>query len=299
MGAVVAEVLAEDILVNQNNDLDKIRAANPKASQEELLQIYEEHVSEKIKLIKIETAAIGLLSGADVQAAYDAGVNAIENNSLRLIMALANLLLTAQEVADTIDKTVVKLEDADDKTAGNPEGAEVNVTGQEVVFDIIQEQAGEMAIGLGLGAVGKVVKKTVKTLKSIGKNKELAKKIVEQKKLEKIHVLYEKKHPTKPSYIGRTSGKGDVKDKEAVKSLVKRRDANHHKNAEGFKPAEPIVASKNPDAIRGLEQIKITEQGGAFKKGGTSSNAINSISDKNPKMQKYLDAANKLQKGGE
>jgi hypothetical protein len=80
-------------------------------------------------------------------------------------------------------------------------------------------------------------------------------------------------------------------DKEELHNLFN--DANHHMSKQGFKPAEPLVASKNPKTGRGWEQIKIDKMGGAKSKGGTSNNKINSIGDKNPKKQEYLKAAKK------
>ena len=44
------------------------------------------------------------------------------------------------------------------------------------------------------------------------------------------------------------------------------------------------------DAIRGREQLGIEYCGGARSQGGTSGNAINSISPKNPNAEKYRKA---------
>lgn len=44
-------------------------------------------------------------------------------------------------------------------------------------------------------------------------------------------------------------------------------------------------------AARGREQQLIESNGGAKSKGGTSGNAINSISPTNPKKQQYMNAA--------
>ena len=114
----------------------------------------------------------------------------------------------------------------------------------------------------------------------------------------KIHVLYEK--PSKngaPSYIGRTSGETDFGSREDIKKILETRDRNHHMNEKGFGDAEPLKASESYDVIRGLEQINIDKLGGAKSMGGTSSNAINSISKTNPKRDQYLDAAKKATKG--
>jgi hypothetical protein len=54
------------------------------------------------------------------------------------------------------------------------------------------------------------------------------------------------------------------------------------------------VISEDSSVIRGLEQIHIDLQGGAQSMGGTSSNAINSIAQANPKLEQYLEAAKKV-----
>ena len=65
----------------------------------------------------------------------------------------------------------------------------------------------------------------------------------------------------------------------------------HHKNAEGFGPAVLDKSSKNPNAIRGREQQYIEAHGGAKSTGGTSGNAINGVSRKNPNAERYRKAA--------
>ena len=85
-------------------------------------------------------------------------------------------------------------------------------------------------------------------------------------------------------YSGRASGKGSPQD------VVKKRDANHHKNSEGYGPAVLDKSSTNSDAIRGQEQYLIDANGGAKSQGGSSGNAINGISNTNPKKQIYEEA---------
>lgn len=107
-------------------------------------------------------------------------------------------------------------------------------------------------------------------------------------KLKKLYVTYTKTNKkTGEVYSGRTSGTGDAAD------ILKKRDGNHHKNSDGFGPAEVDKVSDNKSAIRGREQQLIDANGGSKSQGGTSGNAINGISDKNPKKQGYIDAANK------
>ncbi|CAO5682720.1 MAG: hypothetical protein HEEMFOPI_01765 [Holosporales bacterium] len=59
--------------------------------------------------------------------------------------------------------------------------------------------------------------------------------------------------------------------------------------------AQDLAVSEDPAVIRGLEQLEIERRGGAQSQGGTSSNAINSISVSNPKRDGYLDAAQQFE----
>ena len=104
-------------------------------------------------------------------------------------------------------------------------------------------------------------------------------------KLKRIFLTYTKQHKIKPKvYSGRCSGFG-----HPIKILAKR-DSSHHMNKDGFHPADIDKYSYNSDAIRGREQELIEYYGGAKSEGGTSANAINTISKRNKKRKKYLDA---------
>lgn len=103
----------------------------------------------------------------------------------------------------------------------------------------------------------------------------------------KTFQTYTKEHPTEGTYSGKTSGKGTPEQN------VAKRDANHHMNEKGYGPAKLDKSSSNPDAIRGREQQNIKSSGGAKSEGGTSGNAINSVSPKNLKAAKYEAAAKK------
>lgn len=92
-------------------------------------------------------------------------------------------------------------------------------------------------------------------------------------------------------YVGKTSGY------KTPQENVKARDRNHHKNSDGYGPAEMVNTSTNGDAIRGQEQRLIDKYGGAKSTGGTSSNAINGVSPSNPNAEKYKKAA--IQEFGE
>jgi hypothetical protein len=102
----------------------------------------------------------------------------------------------------------------------------------------------------------------------------------------RTYQTYTKTHPaTGQVYVGRTSGTGTPFEN------VAERDRNHHKNAEGFSPADLDRSSTNKDAIRGREQQLIDANGGP--RSPKSGNSINSISERNPRRQHYLDAAKK------
>ena len=97
----------------------------------------------------------------------------------------------------------------------------------------------------------------------------------------------EAKDPTKHGdYSGKTSGT------KTPEENIAKRDQGHHMN-KTHGPAKLDKSSSNPDAIRGREQQNIKSKGGAISEGGTSGNAINGVSPKNPNKQRYQDAANK------
>lgn len=104
----------------------------------------------------------------------------------------------------------------------------------------------------------------------------------------KTHQTYTKTNPkTGEVYSGRTSGTGTPEENVAA------RDAGHHMNEQGYGPAEVDKSSTNANSIRGREQQLIDQNGGAQSQGGTSGNAINGVSDTNPKADVYKGAAEK------
>jgi len=106
----------------------------------------------------------------------------------------------------------------------------------------------------------------------------------------RLYLTYIKRnYQTGEIYSGRTSGFGNDPDK-----ILGKRDKDHHRNEEGFAPADLDKVSTDADAIRGREQQLIDEHGGAKSSGGTSGNIINAISLRNKKRNKYLAAALKL-----
>jgi hypothetical protein len=102
----------------------------------------------------------------------------------------------------------------------------------------------------------------------------------------KTYQTYTKPNPeTGEVYSGRTTG--------TPEGNVAARDAGHHMNEKGFKPAKLDKSSSNPNAIRGREQQLIKKHGGAKSEGGTSGNAINGVSPRNRQANTYRQAAEK------
>jgi hypothetical protein len=134
---------------------------------------------------------------------------------------------------------------------------------------------------------GAVLAGGTRTILNSAKSK-VVEKVTETTKGEKTHQTYTKTNKeTKETYSGRTSGKGTPKEN------VAKRDGNHHKNKDGFGPAKLDKSSTNKNAIRGREQELIKNNGGAKSEGGTSGNAINGVSPKNPNAKVYENASKK------
>ena len=116
--------------------------------------------------------------------------------------------------------------------------------------------------------------------------------------LNKLYVTYiKRKKLTEEIYSGRASGNYDDETDNMVQeglNILATRDRNHHKNKEGFEPAEIDNISQDSDATRGREQMLIDYHGGAKSTGGNSGNQINGISAKNENRDKYLDTAKKI-----
>jgi hypothetical protein len=104
----------------------------------------------------------------------------------------------------------------------------------------------------------------------------------------RTYQTYTKVNPeTSEVYSGRTSGTGTPEQNVAA------RDQSHQQNANGFGPAQLDKSSSNAVAIRGREQQLIEANGGARSQGGTSGNAINGVSPRNPKARVYKREAKK------
>ncbi|MGY2224957.1 RHS repeat domain-containing protein [Pseudomonas gingeri] len=154
---------------------------------------------------------------------------------------------------------------------------------------------GAAAVDVGLSAVGVVspvpaAGEALKIARAAEHSIEVAKTASAAEKAlqgEKTYQVYVKQNlATGEVYTGRTSGFGLPLDN------IARRDLNHHKNSE-FGPADLLFSTGSKDAARGVEQINMWLMGGAKSMGGTSGNAINGISAKNPNLLRYLDAAKK------
>lgn len=113
----------------------------------------------------------------------------------------------------------------------------------------------------------------------------------------RLFVTYIKENEeTGEIYSGRASGLVSEEEVNGVsaRDILAKRDASHHKNQDGFQRAEIDVYSEDSDATRGREQMLIDFYGGAKSLGGVSGNAINGISSRNEKREKYLNAAKKI-----
>lgn len=113
----------------------------------------------------------------------------------------------------------------------------------------------------------------------------------------RLHLTYTKENQyTGEVYSGRASGLVTEEDinEGGARSILSKRDSSHHKNEDGFDRAQIDLYSENSDAIRGREQELIEHFGGAKSEGGTSGNALNSISRRNEKREQYLNAAKKI-----
>jgi RHS repeat-associated protein len=141
-------------------------------------------------------------------------------------------------------------------------------------------------VAAGLSLASEALPVSVNDLKDVGKAVGLVEKTAGRtSNAKKTYQTYTKYNPTtRETYVGRTSGTGTPLEN------VAKRDKNHHKNKEGFGPAKLDKSSDNPDAIRGQEQYRIDQFGGAKSQGGTSGNAINGVSPHNPKAQQYEEA---------
>ncbi|WP_010304026.1 hypothetical protein [Candidatus Odyssella thessalonicensis] len=112
----------------------------------------------------------------------------------------------------------------------------------------------------------------------------------------KFYFTYTKYKPkTGQTYSGRGSGVGDPNNPYDVQRALERRDARHHKNAEGYGRAKLDKVSTNPDSIRGREQIQMDSFGGAQSTGGTSGNSINGIRKNHPKKDIFMQAGSTLE----
>lgn len=104
----------------------------------------------------------------------------------------------------------------------------------------------------------------------------------------KTFQTYTRYNPTTgKTYSGRTSGTGTPRQN------ITKWNRNSPLNQQGYGAPKLDQSSSNAAAIRGREQQLIESHGGAQSQGGTSGNAINSISSTNPNRNLYLDEANK------
>ncbi len=103
-----------------------------------------------------------------------------------------------------------------------------------------------------------------------------------------IFISYLKKNSkTGKVYSGKTSGWVSELNEKTARNVLDKRDKNHHKNKDDFGKAQVDKVSTDSDAIRGREQMLID----SAKEKGICGNTYNSISLRNKKRKKYLEAA--------
>ena len=175
----------------------------------------------------------------------------------------------ASSTSSALNNPLVKnaIESGVDTTIGTVEDL---AHGEDISF-------GSVAVNFGLGLVSS----------NGNQSNQLDNDIIDSTK-QKTYQTYTKTNPdTGEIYSGRTSGYGTPLEN------IAKRDQNHHMNDKGFGKAELDKSSTNKDAIRGREQQLIDKYGHAKSEGGTSGNAIRGVSKSNPKLEYYLDEANK------
>lgn len=174
--------------------------------------------------------------------------------------------------------------------AGNVVGAVVDGVGVLVDATALVVPGVPGGAGAGIKALraGDRVVDAVTAGNKVDNAVDAAKTVDKTSDAKKTYQTYTKepKNPADGVYSGRTSGKGTPEQN------VANRDKNHHMN-ETHGPAKLDKSSSNPDAIRGREQQNIKSNGGARSQGGTSGNAINSVSPNNKNAQKYEQATKK------
>ncbi len=308
VAGALSEILGE--MITQNPD-EYLRDAmlddsNPDAL-ENFLSNYNRYVGITTDIAQALTAGIAVALNLDITTANNVANNAVKNNYASLCAAAAlaadiavtqlmrhiGMTLGAVAIATLIEeakdgplatltenqwKTLIAL----CKAQGHTMDAAPDLDNRDEGFAAHEGQAQTLATPLP---------ENLPTLEGFGTYDGIDTSIL-FKELQRIYILYEKAHPQGGiPYVGRASGWGDIDNPADIKKIVEKRDRNHHMNAQEFLPAQQKLPSLNPDAIRGMEQIKIDEGGGAQSQGGTSSNKINSICDKNPKKEQYMDAA--------
>lgn len=155
------------------------------------------------------------------------------------------------------------------------------LTGKDVLFSAVTSFGGDL---LGSAKTNSTTRNQL--IDGATDNKAVKNAVKDSTSKEKTYQTYTKTNPTTGEvYSGRTSGYGSPAEN------VRNRDRNHHMNDKGFGPAELDKSSNSYESIRGREQDLIDYYGGAKSTGGTSGNAINGISDKNPKKDLYISSS--------
>ncbi len=294
-GAVLSEVIAEGF-APKTEDVKQYQKDRPDQKPEDVRSHFMEKAQTTANWAAFASAVGAFGVGLDPSASHVAARNAVDNNFVHMIfwaVAIATLVEYPQYIRDLkAEEAHVALGKMGIRVA---EGTAIGVAGGAVLGKAF-EVGGRIvyslreALSVARASTPVITTEVAELFTQFEKNApQIEKMMVEQK----LHVLYAKPGPNgAPSYIGRTSGV--TKSEADIKRILECRDSGHHMNAKGFGAAEELVISEDSAVIRGLEQIHIDLQGGAQSMGGTSSNAINSIAKSNPKLEQYLEAAQKV-----
>lgn len=201
---------------------------------------------------------------------------------------VANIQATAQKASQTATEKKQNLVMQIDAIPfiGDGKGFIESFTGNEMIYGT-RLSLTDRALGAVFLSELRILDKVADVAKSTNKIADVAKStsevVADTKKTYQTYTKAPKK-PADGVYSGKTSGTGTPEQN------IAKRDKNHHMN-ETHGPAKLDKSSTKSNPIRGREQQNIVKNGGAKSQGGTSGNAINSVSPKNKKATIYENAA--------
>ena len=227
------------------------------------------------------TSAIGQVTGATAVLAAGADVAAKGSALSQALSAIAACVECGAAAMVQLETNVIAAAQATYAAAQAAYQAKVIATGVLVVGSLSEGMAAGIARAPGVPKIDKYMKDVQSSVTKYENSS--AQQVA---KSAKTFQTYTKTNPTTGEvYCGKTSGCGTPEQN------VARRDAGHHMSKKGFGPALLDKSSSNALAIRGREQLVIDVNGGARSVGGTSGNAINSVSPRNPNREIYRQEA--------